>query len=257
MTLSESGCLAQSHEMSGDQATIWQKCARLISGNLWGLPPSTDSTDTGFTLSNDQKFADFELRLTGIASQYSHHGVLDEVLQAQENIAADKLLRVADAMIPGDILKQRTPVGGRYSKIIQLTQMTDAEQAIFVKTLRPANVQPREMMRVATEYNKTMERLSESPLDSAHQKLHPVGVKPANTISYARQFREGSQKFWNMLLPSSSCCTTTSSHHSAKIELVPSGSRTDNKARPFHVFVCSRSDKHPSTWHELRLNAQE
>lgn len=225
--------------------SLFQKCSGIISDYLWSGHPGPGSSASEKTLSNDQRFAKYELKLVSVASQL--------VDQVEESSASgndnEPMYHLLDNMISEDILQDMPIPKGPFNKLRALARLHESMESNVGDFLSSTPEEAEHVTTMATNHNVAREHISISNYGippSEHRGESYDGLRLANKL------RGVSQSLFNVLLRSSSCCMDACSYHVAKLQLVPPQShKIYDETLPLHAYISSASTHEASPWIEI------
>ena len=238
----------------GEEWGLLQKCSRFIANNISWIPlaPGTERP-----LSNDQKFTEYEIKKASVATQLEPD--VPESLKGRTDGVAhlENLLQFLDDLIDAEILELCPVEGGGFKKLQSIARLLDGKEAELNRFLKPAEDDPAEAKTRATRFNEFMEHLSAlKPAAPTCKQRIRGGSKLKESLELASQLQRLSHCLFKTLVHNSSCCGEAGSNHVAKLKLLLPHTEYDYEGTPFpfDIFLCSRSDRGPKTWHELTFD---
>lgn len=239
----------------GNEWALLQKCAAFIADNLSWKIPLTRGPEA--SLLNDQKFTEYEIRKASVAIQLE----LDVPGHPEDQTGGaaylKSLLQFLDDRIDDEILELYPIEGGDFKKLQSIAKLLDDKVTNLDRFLKPIEEDPVEAKERATRFNKFMEHLSAlEPVTPVYHQQIRGGSKLEETLKLAGQLQRLSRCLFETLVHNSSCCGGAGSYHVAKLQLLSPNIQYnyDGTILSFNIFLCSRSDREPKTWHEVTFD---
>jgi hypothetical protein len=204
----------------------------------------------------NQKFTKYEMMLASVNLKLHNEDSanLKDGIGAQE---LGKMAQLLESQITDDILQYASGREGQFRKLQVLLKLIESREPnlnLFLKPLEEDATKAEQRARQFNEFIEQPDQLSFlKALEPTHNRAVIEGSTARESLELANEIQALLYCLFETLACKSSRCGDDAAHHVAKLQLLSSKLHSNFTENCFscRVFLCSRSDQEPETWHEV------